>query len=229
MNVKSLKKQLVAAIAMVVVAAVALSSSTFAWFAANNEVEATGLNVTAQSDAPNLVISNTSGGTFGTSQPADESGALLYPAAHETFTQATDVTTVAKWYYGYSNDKADSTMVVSTKRTVDDADFNKYVASYTFFVKLDSATAADMKELKVSDVTFTGQAVNAIFVGPDGYEEVIAGNPPTGTVLASTVTGVTEVPVTVYLYVDGNNTNTTTNNIANLKDTISFKLTANQQ
>ncbi len=218
-----------AAIAMVLVAAIALGSSTYAWFAANNEVEATGLNVTAQSDAPNLVISSTSGGTFGTSQPADESGATLYPVAHETFTQAADVTTVAKWYYGYSNDKSVSTIVDSTKRFVGDADFSKYVASYTFFVKLDASSAADMKNLKVSAVNFTGQAVNAIFVGPDGYEEVTAGGTPAGTVLASTVTGNAEVPVTVYLYVDGNNTDTTTNNIANLKDTINFKLTANQQ
>lgn len=33
MNVKTLKKQLMAAIAMALVAAVALSSATFAWFA----------------------------------------------------------------------------------------------------------------------------------------------------------------------------------------------------
>ena len=40
MTVKSLKKQLAAAIAMVVVAAVALSSSTYAWFVSNNTVTA---------------------------------------------------------------------------------------------------------------------------------------------------------------------------------------------
>lgn len=228
MTVKALKKQLMAAIAMVVVAAVALSSSTYAWFASNNEVEATGLNVTAQSDAPNLVIANTSGGTYGTSQPADESGAMLYPAAHETFTQKSDVTTAANWYYGYSNDKAVSTMVADTKRRVDEADFNKYVAEYTFFVKLDAATAADMSDLKVSAINFTGTGVNAIIVGPDGYEEISAGGTAAGAVLANTVSGSSEVPITVYLYVDGNSSETTTNNIANLQDTVSFKLTAEQ-
>lgn len=55
MNVKSLKKQLVAAIAMVVVAAVALSSSTYAWFASNTKVTANGMSVKATS-SQSLVI-----------------------------------------------------------------------------------------------------------------------------------------------------------------------------
>ena len=38
MSTKALKKQLMAAIAMVLVAAVALGSSTYAWFAANKIV-----------------------------------------------------------------------------------------------------------------------------------------------------------------------------------------------
>lgn len=58
MNVKSLKKQLVAAIAMVIVAAVALSSSTYAWFAANNTVNATAMQVVARSNDTFLLISS---------------------------------------------------------------------------------------------------------------------------------------------------------------------------
>ena len=40
-SVKALKKQLGAAVAMVCVAAVALGSSTYAWFVTNNKVDAT--------------------------------------------------------------------------------------------------------------------------------------------------------------------------------------------
>lgn len=46
-NVKGLKKQLVAAIAMVLVAGVALGSSTFAWFVNNTSVKAQGMQVNA--------------------------------------------------------------------------------------------------------------------------------------------------------------------------------------
>ena len=47
-NVKALKKQLAAAIAMVCVAAVALGSSTYAWFVSNNQVKATTSTISAQ-------------------------------------------------------------------------------------------------------------------------------------------------------------------------------------
>ena len=49
MNSKAIKRQLLAAIAMVLVAAVALGSSTYAWFVTNNTVKATTSQISAQS------------------------------------------------------------------------------------------------------------------------------------------------------------------------------------
>ena len=46
-SVKALKKQLGAAVAMVCVAAVALGSSTYAWFVTNNKVDATTTTISA--------------------------------------------------------------------------------------------------------------------------------------------------------------------------------------
>ena len=57
-SVKSLKKQLGAAVAMVCVAAVALGSSTYAWFVTNNKVEANNMTVTANADVEFLEIAN---------------------------------------------------------------------------------------------------------------------------------------------------------------------------
>lgn len=56
MNVKHLRKQLMAAIAMVVVAGVALSSATYAWFVRNNQATATTTQISAQSNAAYLLI-----------------------------------------------------------------------------------------------------------------------------------------------------------------------------
>ena len=56
MNIKSLKTQFIGAIAMVLVAAIAMGSSTYAWFAMSNKVTATGLKVQAKAEA-GLVIS----------------------------------------------------------------------------------------------------------------------------------------------------------------------------
>lgn len=61
MNSKAIRKQLLAAVAMVLVAAVALGSSTYAWFANNNMVTATGLKATAQTGSSALLIANNTG------------------------------------------------------------------------------------------------------------------------------------------------------------------------
>lgn len=55
MNSKAIRKQLLAAVAMVLVAAVALGSSTYAWFANNNTVTAKGMTVNATADASLLI------------------------------------------------------------------------------------------------------------------------------------------------------------------------------
>lgn len=56
MDTKALKKQMGAAIAMVLVAAVALGSATFAWFVTNNTVKATTSSISAQSNAAYMTI-----------------------------------------------------------------------------------------------------------------------------------------------------------------------------
>ena len=58
MNSKAIKRQLLAAIAMVLVAALALGSSTYAWFAANNNVNAQNMSVIASSEVEFLEIQN---------------------------------------------------------------------------------------------------------------------------------------------------------------------------
>ena len=50
MNSKAIKKQLLAAVAMVLVAAVALGSSTYAWFVASGTVTAEGMKVQARAE-----------------------------------------------------------------------------------------------------------------------------------------------------------------------------------
>ena len=64
MNSKAIRKQLLAAVAMVLVAAVALGSSTYAWFVASGTVTAKGMTVKAQSEG-GLII-RYKGGAWGT-------------------------------------------------------------------------------------------------------------------------------------------------------------------
>ena len=80
METKALKKQLGAAIAMVLVAAIALGAATFAWFVNNNAVTATGAKVSTSSSVPNLYIKNT-GMTTDIMNPADHNPTELYPVS----------------------------------------------------------------------------------------------------------------------------------------------------
>lgn len=78
MDTKALKKQMGAAIAMVLVAAVALGSATFAWFVSNNAVTATGVDVTTTSSVPNLYITGV-GQTSDTMTAAEKNPTKIYP------------------------------------------------------------------------------------------------------------------------------------------------------
>lgn len=59
MSTKALKSQLLAAVAMVLVASIALGSSTFAWFAVNSKVTATGMEVTTKVSNNLLIAAST--------------------------------------------------------------------------------------------------------------------------------------------------------------------------
>jgi len=111
MTVKTLKKQLAAAIAMVLVSVIALSSSTYAWFAANNQVKATGMNVKAQAEG-GLIISNEAKTSWKTS--AEASNTALVELA------PTNTADASAWYHNVSNDidNAKSTQDADTYSTL---------------------------------------------------------------------------------------------------------------
>ena len=80
METKALKKQLGAAIAMVLVAAIALGAATFAWFVNNNAVTAGTVDISTSSSVPNLYITST-GQTTGTMTPAEKNPTKLFPVS----------------------------------------------------------------------------------------------------------------------------------------------------
>lgn len=78
-SINSLKKQLVAAVAMVLVAAVALGSSTYAWFVNNNKVTAAGMSVNATAD-DSLLIKGDNDSDFGSVGTTNISQTSMKPA-----------------------------------------------------------------------------------------------------------------------------------------------------
>lgn len=93
---------------MVLVAAIALGSSTYAWFASNNKVTATGMSVSAQTEGSLLVINNTAtdfGKTTQTTVTMNLTGTNLFPT-HLTTTDNTkfEVVGASTWTHSFSKD-----------------------------------------------------------------------------------------------------------------------------
>jgi len=106
MSKKSLKSQFVAAIAMLLVAVMVLSGATFAWFAKNESVQATGMTVNAVADS-SLVIKGTKDSVFSSVGTNEVNKTTMKPASSKdgvTFAALADNTKVlstgssaAKW------------------------------------------------------------------------------------------------------------------------------------
>lgn len=122
---------------MVLVAAIALGSSTYAWFASNNKVTATGMSVSAQTEGSLLVINNTAtdfGKTTQTTVTMNLTGTNLFPT-HLTTTDNTkfEVIGASTWTHSFSKDytKAITTPGDETNLTLSAGDTNKTVYGST--------------------------------------------------------------------------------------------------
>lgn len=142
METKALKKQLGAAIAMVIVAAIALGAATFAWFVNNNAVTAEGVDVSTTSSVPNLYITN-AGKTADSMTPADANPTKLYPASTNNGKAFYET---KHWTTGTDHAVADAYQSVLThedgKTVYADYTFTLGVTNGSMDVYFDSGTAA---------------------------------------------------------------------------------------
>ena len=160
-TVKALKKQLVAAIAMVLVAAVALGSSTYAWFESNNSVKGTTTTISAQSNSAYLVIDDKTTTTDSTAL-AVLTGAdvKLYPAQwanHFDADKGKSESGIYQFESAYAKDKDAAAEKDGTRFAVGDAKTafdEKYAHLNTFYIGTGTYDG-EFTNLKVSDLTVT--------------------------------------------------------------------------
>lgn len=237
MSTKALKTQLLAAIAMVLVASIALGSSTYAWFASNTKVDATGMQVTAQSTQAFLLISNAKSTaeeiqtenktSVELTVTADE--AKLMPAAHETITKAAEAAVNQnKWYTGFSADPTQVNMNTDTKTIL--SAFNGYVIHKQVWVTV-AKNSTPVKDLSVSATigsvaTGTITQAKVLVASSEAAAELSSATPTSTTKLTGTTTTITEskvVALDIYIYIDGNDSAVFTNNFNSL-DTATISL-----
>lgn len=158
MDTKALKKQMGAAIGMVLVAAVALGSATFAWFVTNNTVKATTSTISAQSNAAYMTIAK---GTTGAST-ADVSSVennigdkALFPATFGEQQDKGDVAHVGEFWTGNGTTTTDGSLKdalkkIGTNGTPTEAVNEGYAVLVPFNV---STKGQKMNKLMVAEVS----------------------------------------------------------------------------
>lgn len=161
-------KKVVPALCALLVSAVMLGSSTYAWFSMNTKVTATGMNVTATSNSTYLVISDSST-NLGTNTSLDlkaVNGSLL-PVSYTTsaIQNATnDKTLVAanNWFTAIGTDttngaaKADSKtqLTIAENNNFGSVDTNNYYVIKSFYIGLVAGSSAVTNGIQ-ADVKFT--------------------------------------------------------------------------
>lgn len=241
MDTKALKKQMGAAIAMVLVAAVALGSATFAWFVSNNKVTATTSNIAAQSNSAYLVIDKqtTSKTSSSATSYSTDGTTELYPA------KIVPDNGMAVWKSAYAESATASTMKPNSEFKIGDGTAAKavkanYAIENTFYVGTGSYdgefTNLHITDVKVAAPTAAenmnlGNALRILVVYKNKWE-VWSGN---GIKLSSSVDSPTaggdllasdeviksghDAAVKVYLYYDGDDANVYSNNLEKIKTT----------
>lgn len=210
MDTKALKKQMGAAIAMVLVAAVALGSATFAWFVSNNTVKAETATISAQSNAPFLKIAKTDEKLENTSisfAVADAEAKVLYPSqvvnGNAKSTLVTE-TTKPLFQSAYAQKKNDATILEGSRYDVgapEAAVNGEFAIAETFKIGTNDAKAGSFKNLKVSKVEVTGagkdeaeglkDAISVLLVCNDNW--AVYKVSPDGTLVQTYADGTTSV------------------------------------
>ncbi len=235
-------KKIIPALCMLLISAVLMGTSTYAWFSMNTTVGVTGMQVTANSDATYLLVSNANtsttaptaaniqaenGGKGFTTVEFNAAAKSVLPVALGTVGADPDYTVTAitpgtnvkdfSWYTMNGKDASDYTGAEKSARQVSADNLGNYVLSYTLYFTV-AAGANTATNLHVTACTITGDAaLRCLVVGSKNSVQFSATDADGDTtVLAETLTDKTVVSVTVYVYYDGNATSIFTNNKAQI-------------
>ena len=246
-SVKSLKKQLAAAIAMVMVAAVALGASTYAWFVSNNKVTATTSTISAQSNAAFMYIRDEKEtSTNLTADTSSVTSTALYPAHWVTAKEGNYTgAEIGKFYTAYGTTADNGAMVTDTLKLVEkDADSTtkgspadaveaQYAVKNTFFI---GSKGTELSNLVVTAASLTNEggnnstsenadldnALRILVTCGDNWvlcdkSTILAFNEGNTTHKLADKVSSTETEVNIYVFYDGDDTEVNTNNLPDLK------------
>ena len=223
-------RKLFPALAMLLLAAVMMSTATYAWFSMNTTVTASGMSVKAEVNETFLLISNNVDAKNDptviqnaqgdkTKVTINEAATAVYPSEPVIVEDTTTNDTLEFQYYQGAD--FDNGAPTGTAQNVGKS--TSYVKEYVYYITV-AKNSPKAEKIVVSSVTFEGEAGSeaaAVVVATDyacikftedttTQSKVISGN--------LEITDSTVFEVHVYVYIDGNHESIKTSNAANLKD-----------
>lgn len=219
-------RKLIPALCMLLVSALFVGTSTYAWFSMNTSVSATNMQVKAKSNARYLLIGDNQEKAAGTAKTDNAGKALTnahaalyattgndsktcYPTAY--YDKAGELngqtTEAGKWYTTTSDthDKAVSGNADITEVKEADKD---YMLTYKMYLTLTNDSESYTGKLTVTPtITNTSESVKAMVVINGEKNIVDTSNAAFTTKGDVNLTSDTALEVTVYVYNDGNATN----------------------
>ena len=232
-------KKLIPALCMLLISAVMLGSSTYAWFAMNNQVTATGMEVKAASNTQYLVISSST--TLGTELTLDQANMTkkggtadantansVFPCAKAK--KALTGVAIGEWYTAnstdFDNEAAETTnsdKMTNIKKlsgATDNDSMNNYWMTYTFYIGLATGSKEYTGNLKITNSATLASAVKAII--KVGDNEIELTSEKTEDTLTSITLNTAATTVTVILYVDGNDSTVKSSNTTQITGSLSL-------
>lgn len=230
-------KKIIPALCMLLISAVLMGTSTYAWFSMNTTVTATGLSVTAKSNAAYLLISDAENKNGSNTESLSETVAASY-ANTETnadkkvypvtfFSNATAETAIGniklsetqnyseatwiganKWFTANNSNSGNANDSVKNVVLVTEGTTN-YMLEYNVWLTLSKdSEAVNNQKVKVTLKSHTGDAAaKAVVVIGTDHFALGADNAEGTTTNAVALTNSTTVKVTVYVYIDGESAN----------------------
>ena len=168
-------KKLIPALCMLLISAVLMGTSTYAWFSMNNKVSVSGMEVTANSDATYLVISNDTILGTTTSLTRNINGTIL-PVSYtntEIKNKANDTTLVSaeKWFTAEGTSTTNGAAKEDTKKELTISEANNkgtannkdYYVVDTFYIGLTAGSSAVQSGKGIqADVTFKATKASSL-------------------------------------------------------------------
>lgn len=223
-------RKFIPALVMLLVSAIMLSTASFAWFASNNDVEATNMKVNVNSDVKFLQIADELNGTYGDFVNVNDATAAELMLVHPEIDEDNEIV----WSTGTSSDEASPNAGQTLTPLGQDDDLADYAYSQEFWVKA-SEGSQNLANLEIASVEVVGtnalsNAIRVLVVGKDGIQ--IWSNREGGltaesddVLLTSVTTAETnDQKLTAYIYFDGEDADAYTNKLGTTIDDLTIKI-----